>query len=98
MIELNDRTKEDFLSREMVAKLLNAGVDMSDAKYVIAKDKLSMYDDEPDLTDYVWYKDSAAEVYDVVPTYTVTELQRKVRKDDKWPCDIEFLANLLMKG
>ena len=98
MIELNDRTKEDFLSRELVAKLLNAGIDMSDAKYIIAKDKLSMYDDEPDLTDYVWYKDSSAEVYDVVPTYTVTELQRKVRKDDKWPCDIEFLANLLMKG
>lgn len=98
MIELNEKTKEDFLSREMVAELLNAGIDMSDAKYIIAKDKLSMYDDEPDLTDYVWYKDSSAEVYDVVPTYTVTELQRKVRKDDKWPCDIEFLANLLMKG
>lgn len=98
MIELNEKTKEDFLSREMVAELLNAGIDMSDAKYIIAKDKLSMYDDEPDLTDYVWYKDSSAEVYDVVPTYTVTELQRKVHKDDKWPCDIEFLANLLMKG
>lgn len=97
MIELNDRTKEDFLSRELVVELLNAGIDMSDAKYIIAKDKLSMYDDEPDLTDYVWYKDSSAEVYDVVPTYTVTELQRKVRNDDKWKGDIEFLANLLMK-
>ena len=52
---------------------------MSDAKYIIAKDKLSMNDDEPDLTDYVWYKDSTAEVYDVCPTYTVSELLYKLR-------------------
>lgn len=35
MIELNDKTKHDFLSREWVQKLLDAGVDMSDAKYAI---------------------------------------------------------------
>ncbi len=79
MIELNEKTQQDFLNREWVQKLLDAGVDMSDAKYIIAKDKLSMYDDEPDLTDYVWYKDSTAEVYNVCPTYTVSELLCKLR-------------------
>ena len=80
MIELNEKTQQDFLNREWVQKLLDAGVDMSDAKYIIAKDKLSMYDDEPDLTDYVWYKDSTAEVYIVCPTYTVSELLYKLRE------------------
>ena len=78
MIELNEKTQQDFLNREWVQKLMDAGIDMSDAKYIIAKDKLSMNDDEPDLTDYVWYKDSTAEVYDVCPTYTVQELFYKL--------------------
>ena len=80
MIELNKKTQQDFLNREWVQKLLNAGVNMSDAKYIIAKDKLSMNDDDPDLTDYVWYKDSTAEVYDVCPTYTISELLNKLHK------------------
>jgi hypothetical protein len=74
MIELNERTQMDFLNRKWVKKLSNAGMDMSNAKYIIAKDKLSMYDDEPDLTDYVWYKDSTAEVYDACPTLSISEL------------------------
>ena len=82
MIELNEKTQQDFLNREWVQKLLDAGVDMSDAKYIIAKDKLSMNDDEPDLTDYVWYKDSTAEVYDVCPTYSTAELLYKL---NEWP-------------
>lgn len=80
MIELNKKTQQDFLNREWVQKLLDAGVDMSDAKYIIAKDKLSMNDDEPDLTDYVWYKDSTAEVYDICPTYTTAELLYKLHE------------------
>lgn len=80
MIELNKKTQQDFLNREWVQRLLDAGVDMSDAKYIIAKDKLSMNDDEPDLTDYVWYKDSTAEVYDVCPTYTTAELIYKLHE------------------
>lgn len=74
MIELNSITQQDFLNREWVQKLKSIGYDMSDAKYIIAKDKLSKYDDEPDLTDYIWYKDSSAEVYDVCPTYSVSEM------------------------
>jgi hypothetical protein len=80
MIELNKKTQQDFLNREWIQRLLDAGVDMSDAKYIIAKDKLSMYDDEPDLTDYIWYKESTAEVYDVCPTYTVSELLYKLHE------------------
>ena len=80
MIELNSKTQQDFLNREWVQRLLDAGVDMSDAKYIIAKDKLSMYDGEPDLTDYVWYKDSTVEVYDICPTYTVSELLYKLHE------------------
>jgi hypothetical protein len=82
MIELNKKTQQDFLNREWVQRLLDAGVDMSDAKYIIAKDKLSMNDDEPDLTDYVWYKDSTAEVYDICPTYSTAELLYKL---NEWP-------------
>ena len=112
MIELNEKTQQDFLNREWVQKLLDAGVDMSDAKYIIAKDKLSMYDDEPDLTDYVWYKDSTAEVYNVCPTYTVSELLYKLRNrygmytifncyrnlDADNTLIIESLASILLQG
>lgn len=35
MLELNSKTQQDFLNREWVQKLLDAGVDMSDAKYSI---------------------------------------------------------------
>ena len=41
MIELNKKTQQDFLNREWVQKLLEAGVDMSDAKYYIS------YEDSP---------------------------------------------------
>ena len=80
MIELNNKTKKDFLNRNWVQGLLDAGVDMSDAKYIIGKDGLSRNDDEPDLTDYVWFKDSAAEIYDTIPTYTVSDLLYKLHK------------------
>lgn len=78
MIELNNKTRQDFLDREWVQKLQDAGVDMSDAKYIIAKDKLSKFDDEPDTTDYIWYKDSSAEVYEEVPTYATFEMLSKM--------------------
>ena len=78
MIELNEKTQQDFLNREWAQKLIDAGVDMSDGKYIIAKDSLSKYDDEPDLTDYIWYKDSTAEVYDVCPTLSMSELHEKM--------------------
>lgn len=37
MIKLNKKTQQDLLNREWVQRLLDAGVNMSDAKYVIAR-------------------------------------------------------------
>ena len=58
MIELNSKTQQDFLNRELVQKLLDAGVDMSDAKYLIGKsmdDTIPWY--SPEDPDYIYYKD-----------------------------------------
>ena len=57
MIELNSKTQQDFLNREWVQRLLDAGVDMSDAKYVIAKDLEFPWVGATD-TDYIYYKDN----------------------------------------
>ena len=35
MIELNKKTQQDFLNRDWVQRLLDAGVNMDDAKYCI---------------------------------------------------------------
>lgn len=78
MIELNSKTKKDFLGREWMEKLIEAGID-TDGKYVIGKDGLSKNDDNPDTTDYVWYKDSVAHIYNVCPTFTVSELLHKLQ-------------------
>ena len=56
MIELNSKTQQDFLNREWVQRLLDAGIDMSDAKYVIAKDLEFPWVEATD-TDYIYYKD-----------------------------------------
>jgi len=92
MITLDNSTSKDFLNREQVQRLIDAGVDMSDARYIIAKDKLSKYDPEPDLTDYVWYKETTAEVYDVCPTYSYSELINKLQS-----LSIEELADIIVK-
>ena len=82
MIELNKKTNEDFLNREQMKNIIDAGIDVSNGKYIIAKDKLSMNDDEPDLTDYIWYKDSTAEVYDICPTLTIQELLQLLDEEE----------------
>lgn len=92
MITLDNSTSKDFLNREQVQKMIDAGVDMSDARYIIAKDKLSKYDPEPDLTDYIWYKETTAEVYDVCPTYSYSELMDKLQL-----LSIEELADIIVK-
>ena len=73
MIELNSKTQQDFLNREWVQRLLDAGVDMSDAKYNITgigkEDYIILASSIPDnvLGDYV-------------PTYTVSELLYKLHE------------------
>lgn len=83
MIELNKKTQQDFLNREWVQKLLDAGVDMSDAKYEILKtvdtnqeyiNYCGKYD--PDCGKYI----NGIEVTDKLPTYTVSELLYKLHE------------------
>ena len=75
MIELNSKTQQDFLNREWVQKLLDAGVDMSDAKYCIV---------EYHNYDVVFYKNSISTtnepVTNIIPTYTVSELLYKLHE------------------
>ena len=75
MIELNKKTQQDFLNREWVQKLLDAGVDMSDAKYRIynafnGKDYITL---KSQLISYVTANN-------IIPTYTVSELLYKLHE------------------
>ena len=73
MIELNKKTQQDFLSREWVQKLLEAGVDMSDAKYCIIR--------RQDNKDYIaTLADFFSIKGEVTPTYTVSELLYKIHE------------------
>lgn len=73
MIELNYKTQQDFLNREWVQRLLDAGVDMSDAKYCIGRTFKG---------DYIAYKAGAYNetLQDIIPTYTVSELLYKLHE------------------
>ena len=95
MIELNSKTQQDFLNREWVQKLLDAGVDMSDAKYFLHK-----YSKEgPDYVLCFYEEDTVKEIeeannkcrkrvfdriqkknYKTLPTYTVSELLYKLHE------------------
>ena len=83
MIELNKKTQQDFLNREWVQRLLEAGVDMSDAKYEILK----TVDTNQEYINYCGKYDSdcgkyinGIEVTDKLPTYTVSELLYKLHE------------------
>ena len=81
MIELNKKTQQDFLNREWVQKLLDAGVDMSDAKYYILHTVEDEYDCGPDR-DFIVYKEQVAlyESLNPVPTYSTAELIYKLHE------------------
>lgn len=76
MIELTKRTRQDFLDREWVQKLLDAGVDMSDAKYCIERVN------GIDYVGYVaYYKDiKPVGSLSMVPTYSTAELMYKLHE------------------
>ena len=81
MIKLNSKTQQDFLNREWVQKLLEAGVDMSDAKYYIAtyleRDWVNIKEEGVD------YNRLRIQYPDIIPTYTVSELLYKLHE---WIC------------
>ena len=82
MIELNEKTQQDFLNREWVQRLLDAGVDMSDAKYALYRLK----DAASDIVVYqgTYFADdryyNGIKVENIVPTYTVSELLYKLHE------------------
>lgn len=80
MIELNKKTQQDFLNREWVQKLLDAGVDMSDAKYrIITVSKTGM--DYIILSTRLYEReDWLDKITDNIPTYTVSELLYKLHE------------------
>ena len=83
MIELNKKTQQDFLNREWVQRLLDAGIDMSDAKYYIIHTVEDEYDCGSDR-DFIVYKEQVAlyKSENFVPTYSTAELFYKL---NEWP-------------
>ena len=88
MIELNSKTQQDFLNREWVQKLLDVGVDMSDAKYSIGRMPVM------EVYDYIYlgkpeYNVSQAgfTLIDKIPTYTVSELLYKLHTNNNFRPD-----------
>ena len=75
MIELNSKTRQDFLDRKWVQKLLDAGVDMRDAKYFIfeyeGKDYVGVYSQE-------LFNEKA--YIPICPTYSTSELLYKLHE------------------
>ena len=99
MIELNKKTQQDFLNREWVQRLLDAGVDMSDAKYALYRLKEATFD----IVVYqgTYFADdrycNGIKVENIVPTYTVSELLYKLHE---WICPtidgIKYSGMLIM--
>ena len=76
MIKLNKKTQQDFLNREWVQRLLDAGVNMSDAKYVIAR----MAPNDERIALWSEFEEGEEGYYSCVPTYTVSELLYKLHE------------------
>lgn len=71
MIKVSNLTEQDFLDKETCMLLQRNGVDMTDANYFIG----TIHKE-----DYVVHKseDAALRLYHPVPTYTLSELLRKL--------------------
>lgn len=78
MIELNNKTRQDFLDREWCKRFVDAGVDMSDAKYFITN---------IDNKDWVCYNETAHVDCESIPTYSFAELLYKLHE---WPYDVNI--------
>ena len=79
MIELNKKTQQDFLNREWVQRLLDAGVDMSDAYYGIARDTTHGNRDKIFFI-HMWGLKDTESFTNKIPTYTVSELLYKLHE------------------
>lgn len=96
MIPLDNKTKQDFLSVKQMQHLESLGVDASDAKYIIVKNKLSgkeyvTYQGKHDWKVFV----ANYEQYEFVcNTYTLAELLYKL---DEWPCKDGYKSLMFFK-
>lgn len=79
MIELNSKTQQDFLNRKWVQRLLDAGVDMSDAYYGIARDTMHGNRDKIFFI-HMWGLKDTESFVNKIPTYTVSELLYKLHE------------------
>lgn len=79
MIILDENRQKDFLSRKWVEKLIDLGIDVSGNSYILGKDAWAR-DDEGGDEDIVWIEEmeSTDQVYDAIPTFTVSELYAKL--------------------
>lgn len=75
MIELTIKTQQDFLNRKWVQRLLDAGVDMSDAKYYIAR----FHQTEKEVV-FLGKPANKVNWEEIIPTYTVSELLYKLHE------------------
>jgi hypothetical protein len=77
MIKLTTKTQQDFLNREWVQKLLDAGVNMDDAKYFITNNGGDYIIGSEEVKDCgpIWKKE-----HQIVPTYTVSEILYKLHE------------------
>ena len=79
MIELNKKTQQDFLNREWVQRLLDAGVDMSDAYYYLHNNSTGdCFILAKELADNM--KEKGLDGSKILPTYTVSELLYKLHE------------------
>ena len=101
MIELNKKTQQDFLNREWVQRLLDAGVDMSNAKYCIGKR-------HADDVEFIWYAGKynltfaftfveGFKMTEVLPTYTVSELLYKLHEWEEKNIGESMLVGFLLE-
>lgn len=69
MIEFTQLMEQDFLNRKQAQKLLDAGIDMSDAKYFLFR-RVSR--------EYLGLKNECTFGNNAIPTYSMGELARKM--------------------
>ena len=70
MIEFTQPMEQDFLNRKQVQKLLDAGIDMSDAKYFLFK-RVNR--------EYIGLKNECTFGNNAIPTYSISEIAIKLQ-------------------
>lgn len=86
MIEFTKFLEQDFLNRKQVQQLLNAGINMLDAKYFLFK-RVGR--------EYLGLKNERTFGNNAIPTYSISELARKINIPD---LDGDLMIKTLIKN